>query len=173
MAAGDGFRFHDIMAVNTHGYHLCWLNFHQTTWISDPSDSDWPRNRHFCREEQLLIVGIRCAIIYRYLWNHPIIAYSLLLYIYIHIISYMFILIIELYVCVYLIIYTYIYICVTTNLQSSYTPINSKASSMDSGAWARRWWRQNGAWEQLLEFEAVFSHWSSSFGYSCNQKRFF
>ena len=109
MAAGDGFRFHDIMAVNTHGYHLWWLNFHQTTWISDPSDPDWPRNRHFCREEQLLIVGIRCAIIYRYLWNHPIIAYSLLLYIYIHIISYMFILIIELYVCVYLIIYTYIY----------------------------------------------------------------
>ena len=46
----------------------------------------------------------------------------------------MFILIIELYVCVYLIIYTYIYMCVTTNLQSSYTPINSKASSMDSGA---------------------------------------
>ena len=64
--------------------------------------------------------------------------------------------------------YLYIYIYVTTNLQSSYTPINSKASSMDSGAWARRWWRQNGAWEQLLEFEAVFSHWSSSFGYSCN-----
>ena len=43
----------------------------------------------------------------------------------------MFILIIELYVCVYLIIYTYIYIYVTTNLQSSYTPINFKASSME------------------------------------------